>query len=121
MYLRGKLLELLREPPPAPVELKPYTLPHLIAWLEKKPAEHFYNWESCHSCLFAKYAMEHGHTSTLSSGLSPYNFAQIKFIGQYGQAGANTLLSVVGCGNGHPFWTFGQALNRAREFRGVTA
>jgi len=38
-------------------ELKPFTMPHFIAWLEQHPPERTYKWhECCGTCLLSQYA-----------------------------------------------------------------
>lgn len=39
-----------------------FSLPSLIAWLEKQPGEMRYNWHSCNACLFYAYLVAHQKT-----------------------------------------------------------
>ena len=64
----------------------------LIAWLETQPPEQTYNWVRCEECVLAQYAK--------SIGLTYFD-----------------VVHVVGCkmiASSHP-WTFGAALERARN------
>lgn len=102
MFEPGKLSHLLDA---KRVELKPYTLDHLIAWLETMPADKTYCWEVAGNCLFHQYGA--------AQGMQPTAYSSIY---------SNTMRAVgiaihgAGIASSEPH-SFGVALLRARAYR----
>ena len=93
-------------PPPAP-----YTLPHLIAWLEKHPVDRFYDYRCGHSCVFAQYAnsmnREHYWSEALNEFANIYGADTVSSEGRIRRIARNV-----------PH-TFGAALGRARALEAL--
>lgn len=98
------------EPAALPPPLQPYSLAHLIAWLEKMPAYEEYNWDSCYDCLLAQYAKSIGYCGKYS----PYSHACDQLVACYG----HYVSSYMVCAIAQPDpLRFGAALDRAKRFQ----
>jgi len=88
------------------------TVDDLIAWLEKRPADTTYDWKSSTDCLLCRYA---GKTSYLESIISMHaanrdlDYATLVYIAKGAPVGP------VFVGDGAKAWTYGAALERARQ------
>lgn len=94
---------------------KPYTLDHLIAWMEERPASKTYDWRSASGCLLAQYAIDQGEDKNRrwnDPDGGTYHGAYFTARDAFG------LDITVGIGRVEP-WTFGAALERARALRGL--
>lgn len=101
MFQKDKLTHLLDAPVSKP---DPFTLPHIIAWLETMPADGTYVWSNCNGkCLFHLYGEENGLVSNANA--SAY-LQTTDRIGDILHAGIAVMLP----------HTFGAALIRARAY-----
>lgn len=95
---------------------EPFTLPHLMAWLEQQPADQKYYWPSCRDCLMARYiqamtgcAPEESTTQAYPNKREYIDFQKI--------AGGSIPYVFIGCGyDPAGEWTYGKALERARQW-----
>ena len=108
-------LDTLRAPPASPL---PYTLPHLINWLECRDPNEKYEWQSHCDCLLGRYQQDVGILS--QNGWSPYTHALIGFgadIVHDHLRGHTTLSAAVMNTARLGAHTMGAALERARELQ----
>lgn len=112
MFQPSALRDLV-EAPPASVELKPYTLAHLIAWLEMKPAGERYPVLSHQNCILGQYAT---HVGREVGSCTPYEEAVYRFdkMGRDESVAARYIAHAF-TGDVEAGYTFGAALERARK------
>lgn len=97
---------------PEPLVKWPLNLGGLIAWLETQDPETKYNWNSIHTCLVARFMFASTGKDCRDRGNWGVTYEQV--------CGGTGNYHFIGC-NGksewrdHPDWTFGRALERAKE------
>ncbi len=90
---------------PVKTRADPFTLPALIAWLERQPAGEAYDWLNIHGCLACRYFQSLGHKTPWGNS---YQLAEDGYKTPFG--GRENYHKIAGA---KP-WTFGAALDRAR-------
>lgn len=99
---------MLYDPKWTETKADPLTMENLISWLEKQPARKHYDYNDCKGkCLYGLYMAAYGIDWEYSGACSSKDS---------GQARADfcaTVYEYIACQRP---WTFGAALNRAREF-----
>lgn len=98
------------------VEAEPFTLDHLIAWLEKRDPDEWYKFTSVRMCMLGQYTYENG-------GKICYSYDNLDGVSKYSVGDRSLPLNDLA--NGIPIHrvarelphTFGAALERARALR----